>query len=272
MTERRRLIDDLDDLTDRVVDDGQEIRPVDLGDLLLSLREGRIHRREGAQRLPERLEIEASALEPDVLPLHGAEDGEDGGQGVSDEDVGGLRGRANGGDVLTDERHPGGDLPQRTLDGLVCARGVRQHVGGDGVELRLIAAADELGDIAQPRLRRLEIVPHIECLVDEPGGEQTADDEHRDQNGDDAEHPGPDAATLPLRPSIVDERVVGKCFGHQGILSRSTQETAVSPAAHRRREGRARRPDPLGITVAKDYFRIFVTVPAPTVRPPSRIA
>ena len=47
-----------------------------------------------------------------------------------------------------------------------------EHFGGDGVELRLIAAAHELGHIAESGLRRFEIGAHVEGLVDELRGEE----------------------------------------------------------------------------------------------------
>jgi hypothetical protein len=143
--ERSRLLDHFDDLTHCIVDDRQQLVAVDGRNLRLRLDERRIHSRQRSERRAERLEIESSAFEPDIARLHRTEDREARRQRIADEDVGRLGGRAHGGDVLPDERHPGGVLPERPLDLLVGAGRVGQHVGGDGVELRGVAAAHEFG-------------------------------------------------------------------------------------------------------------------------------
>jgi hypothetical protein len=109
--------------------------------------------------------------------------------------------------------HQGGVLPQRPLHRLIRAGRVSEHLGRDGVELRLIAAAHEFGHIAQSGLRRLEVGADVHRLVEELRREEPAGHECRDQEQEDAQNPRPDTPAS-AGGSLVDERVVGTCIGH----------------------------------------------------------
>ena len=101
----------------------------------------------------------------------------------------------------------------------------------------LIAAAHQFGHIAESRLRRFEIGAHVESLVYEPRGEEPCDNEAGDDEPDDPQNPRPDAAALAERSAIVDQRIVGRSFGHEGILTRRSPETAVNAGPRTRKRG-----------------------------------